>query len=125
MQPARRRGDFEPRFGRAGNGAGPAEGSAMNEQSRGAGRPCGKQQPPRGGQVVMTGEAPHFADHRRRRAAFERFLHRPEQRLRIGRAHEDKVAKSQPMRDEARPIKSARLPRAKIFAYEQGGRRMG
>jgi hypothetical protein len=67
----------------------------------------------------MARRIPHFADHDRQRAAFERLFHRPQQGWRIGRTGEDEPARAKPMRGKSRPIKSARLARAKILADQQ------
>jgi hypothetical protein len=118
-RPAGSRRDLETRFGGAGNGAGPPKSAAMNKQGRRAARPCRKQQTARSGEAIMARRIPHFADHDRQRAAFERLFHRPQQGWRIGRADEDEPARAEPMRGKSWPIKSARLARAKILADQQ------
>src|SRR3984957_4382840 len=112
------RRDLETRFGGAGNGAGPPKSAAMKKRARRAARPCRKQQTARSGEAIMARRIPHFADHDRQRAALERLFHRPQQGWRIGRASEDEPARAESMRGKPRPIKSARLARAKILADE-------
>src|SRR5271170_6079320 len=105
---ARRGGDLEPRLGGAGEALRLAVG-AGEDQKRG--RPPfarREQEAARGGEAIAL-EIPDLAHHRGRRAAFERLLHRPEGQSRVGGIDEYETAQGQPVGDQTRPIKGARL----------------
>ena len=58
---------------------------------------------------------PDLADHDRQRAAFQRVLHRLEQRRRVGRAHEHEPREVEPVRDEAGAVERAVLAQREIL----------
>ena len=70
----------------------------------------------------MPGAAPHLADDKGWRAAFQRLLHRPQQRRRVGRAHENQALHRQPQRRQPRPVQRASLARAKIVGDDERAR---
>ncbi len=89
----------------------------LHQQRRGAG--AGGQRQPAGDGEIVFGEPPHFADHHGERAAFQRVLHRLEQRRGVGSAHEHEAGEIEPVSDEAGTERDALLAMREILDRQQ------
>jgi len=78
-----------------------------------------EQETPRGGKIIMSGEAPDLADDSRRRRAFQSLFHGPEAFLRIARLDQDHTFGIKPEQGKPRRIGKPRLTQRLRFENPQ------